>query len=96
MQITFSETPSYAYNYIYRKLAEWDETAGVLGTLRFGKDSSTSAEAGAALSLSVEGAKTAHLWSYNGSYAPYAAQRSPSTAPRRTPATRPRQPSSTR
>ena len=72
VQITFSETPSYAYNYIYRKLAEWDEMAGVLGTLRFGKDSSTSAEAGAALSLSVEGAKTAHLWSYNGSYAPYA------------------------
>ena len=72
VQITFTETPSYAYNYIYRKLAEWDEMAGVLGTLRFGKDSSTSAEAGAALSLSVEGAKTAHLWSYNGSYAPYA------------------------
>ena len=72
VQITFSEAPSYAYNYIYRKLAEWDETAGVLGTLRFGKDSSTSAEAGAELSLTVEGAKTAHLWSYNGSYAPYA------------------------
>ena len=72
VQITFSEAPSYAYNYIYRKLAEWDETANVLGTLRFGKDSSTSADAGAELSLSVEGAKTAHLWSYNGSYAPYA------------------------
>lgn len=72
VQITFSEAPSYAYNYIYRKLAEWDETASVLGTLRFDKDSSTSAEAGADLSLSVEGAKTAHLWSYNGSYAPYA------------------------
>ena len=72
VQIAFSEAPSYAYNYIYRKLAEWDETASVLGTLRFGKDSSTSAEAGAELSLSVEGAKTAHLWSYNGSYAPYA------------------------
>ena len=72
VQITFSEAPSYAYNYIYRKLAEWDETASVLGTLRFGKDSSTSAEAGAELSLTVEGAKTAHLWSYNGSYAPYA------------------------
>ena len=72
VQIAFSEAPSYAYNYIYRKLAEWDETANVLGTLRFGKDSSTSAEAGAELSLSVEGAKTAHLWSYNGSYAPYA------------------------
>ena len=71
VQIAFSEAPSYAYNYIYRKLAEWDETASVLGTLRFGKDSSTSAEAGAELSLSVEGAKTAHLWSYNGSYAPY-------------------------
>lgn len=72
VQIAFSEAPSYAYNYIYRKLAEWDETASVLGTLRFGKDSSTSADAGAELSLSVEGAKTAHLWSYNGSYAPYA------------------------
>ena len=72
VQIAFSEAPSYAYNYIYRKLAEWDETASVLGTLRFGKDSSTSAEAGAELSLTVEGAKTAHLWSYNGSYAPYA------------------------
>ena len=72
VQIAFSEAPSYAYNYIYRKLAEWDETASVLGTLRFGKDSSTSAEAGAELSLSVEGAKMAHLWSYNGSYAPYA------------------------
>ena len=72
VQIAFSEAPSYAYNYIYRKVAEWDETASVLGTLRFGKDSSTSAEAGADLSLSVEGAKTAHLWSYNGSYAPYA------------------------
>ena len=72
VQIAFSEAPSYAYNYIYRKLAEWDETASVLGTLRFGKDSSTSAEAGAELSLGVEGAKTAHLWSYNGSYAPYA------------------------
>lgn len=71
VQITFSEAPSYAYNYIYRKLAEWDETASVLGTLRFGKDSSTSAEAGAELSLTVEGAKTAHLWSYNGSYTPY-------------------------
>lgn len=71
VQITFSEAPSYAYNYIYRKLAEWDETASVLGTLRFGKDSSTSAEAGAELSVSVEGAKTAHLWSYNGSYTPY-------------------------
>ena len=72
VQIAFSEAPSYAYNYIYRKLAEWDETANVLGTLRFGKDSATSAEAGAELSLTVEGAKTAHLWSYNGSYAPYA------------------------
>ena len=72
VQIAFSEAPSYAYNYIYRKLAEWDETASVLGTLRFGKDSSTSAEAGAELFLTVEGAKTAHLWSYNGSYAPYA------------------------
>ena len=72
VQITFSESPSYAYNYIYRKLAEWDETASILGTLRFGKDSSTSAEAGTELSLTVEGAKTAHLWSYNGSYAPYA------------------------
>lgn len=72
VQIAFSEAPSYAYNYIYRKVAEWDETASVLGTLRFGKDSSTSAEAGAELSLTVEGAKTAHLWSYNGSYAPYA------------------------
>lgn len=71
VQITSSEAPSYAYNYIYRKLAEWDETASVLGTLRFGKDSSTSAEAGAELSLTVEGAKTAHLWSYNGSYTPY-------------------------
>ena len=71
VQITSSEAPSYAYNYIYRKLAEWDETASVLGTLRFGKDSSTSAEAGAELSVSVEGATTAHLWSYNGSYTPY-------------------------
>ena len=39
--------------------------------MRFAGGSSTSAEAGAELSLTVEGAKTAHVWSYNGGYTPY-------------------------
>ena len=73
VQITLSEVPTHVFNYIYRQEADyWEKQPGVLGTLRFGKDSATSAEAGAELSLTVEGAKTAHLWSYNGSYAPYA------------------------
>ena len=72
VQITLSEVPTHVFNYIYRQEADyWEKQPGVLGTLRFGKDSATSAEAGAELSLTVEGAKTAHLWSYNGSYTPY-------------------------
>ena len=72
VQITLSEVPTYAFNYIFRQEVDyWERQPGILGTLRFGKDSSTSAEAGAELSLTVEGAKTAHLWSYNGSYTPY-------------------------
>ena len=72
VQIALFEVPTRAFNYIYREeLDYWGQLPGVLGSLRFAGGSSTSAEAGAELSLTVEGAKTAHLWSYNGSYAPY-------------------------
>lgn len=72
VQIALFEVPTRAFNYIYREeLDYWGQLPGVLGSLRFAGGSSTSAEAGAELSLTVEGAKTAHVWSYNGSYAPY-------------------------
>lgn len=72
VQIAFFEVPTRAFNYIYREeLDYWGQLPGVLGSLRFAGGSSTSAEAGAELSLTVEGAKTAHIWSYNGSYTPY-------------------------
>lgn len=73
VQIALFEVPTRAFNYIYREeLDYWGQLPGVLGSLRFAGGSSTSAEAGAELSLTVEGAKSAHVWSYNGSYAPYA------------------------
>ena len=72
VQIALFEVPTRAFNYIYREeLDYWGQLPGVLGSLRFAGGSSTSAEAGAELSLTVEGAKSAHVWSYNGSYAPY-------------------------
>ena len=72
VQIALFEVPTRAFNYIYREeLDYWGQLPGVLGSLRFAGGSSTSAEAGAELSLTVEGAKTAHIWSYNGSYTPY-------------------------
>ena len=72
VQIALFEVPTRAFNYIYREeLDYWRQLPGVLGSLRFAGGSSTSAEAGAELSLTVEGAKTAHVWSYNGSYTPY-------------------------
>lgn len=72
VQIALFEVPTRAFNYIYREeLDYWGQLPGVLGSLRFAGGSSTSAEAGAELSLTVEGAKSAHVWSYNGSYTPY-------------------------
>ena len=72
VQIALFEVPTRAFNYIYREeLDYWGQLPGVLGSLRFAGGSSTSAEAGAELSLTVEGAKTAHVWSYNGGYTPY-------------------------
>ena len=72
VQIALFEVPTRAFNYIYREeLDYWGQLPGVLGSLRFADGSSTSAEAGAELSLTVEGAKMAHVWSYNGSYTPY-------------------------
>lgn len=72
VQIALFEVPTRAFNYIYREeLDYWGQLPGVLGSLRFAGGSSTSAEAGAELSLTVEGAKTAHVWSYNGCYTPY-------------------------
>ena len=72
VQIALFEVPTRAFNYIYREeLDYWGQLPGVLGSLRFADGSSTSAEAGAELSLTVEGAKTAHVWSYNGGYTPY-------------------------
>lgn len=72
VQIALFEVPTRAFNYLYREeLDYWGQLPGVLGSLRFAGGSSTSAEAGAELSLTVEGAKTAHIWSYNGSYTPY-------------------------
>ena len=72
VQIALVEVPTQAFNYIYREeLDYWDQMPGVLGSLRFADGSSTSAEAGVELPLTVEGAKTAHIWSYNGGYTPY-------------------------
>ena len=72
VQISLFEVPTQAFNYIYREeLDYWNQMPGVLGSLRFADGSSTSAEAGVELPLTVEGAKTAHVWSYNGGYTPY-------------------------